>query len=169
VIIHLDCGGAVPLAATSSDSSISSYCSSATPVHDVETQESRGKEENRGQEAEGDVCLELGAGALACDAVPAPDAAAVHGSDEINEKAKCDHPKDEEDKVDWPVHKAPGKRDQEYEREENGKSGDDFGIDKALLAPVRDASDLMEVPASDSCNSGREGQLAHAEEEGKDI
>jgi len=130
--ISLDTRRAIPAAAA--NRSIGNG-STATAVNDEETKEEGGKEEDRSQEAECDVGLELGALIFASNAVPVPDAAAVHRTDKICEQTKGNHEQSEEDEVHRPVNKAGGKWEEEEQREEDADSGDNLSVDESLLRP----------------------------------
>lgn len=108
---HLDTG-AVPASAT--ESTISH--SSAT-VDVVDPEKGRGQEENRSQEAECNISLELRAGAFACNSTPVPDAAAVHGANKICKKAEGNHKPSEKKEVHRVMDEAAGERKQEDQRE----------------------------------------------------
>jgi len=66
--IHLDTGRSVP-----ATTAIGCGGSRAAAVNNPEADDRRSKEEDRSQEAERDISLELGAFGFASDAVPVPD------------------------------------------------------------------------------------------------
>jgi len=86
-------------------------------MNDPETNDRRSKEEDGSQECESNISLELGALGLSSDTVPVPDAAAVHGTDVVNEESKGNDVEDEEHQIGGPVKEAGGEWEEEDERE----------------------------------------------------
>ena len=86
-------------------------------MNNPETDNGRREEENGREEGERNVCLELGAFGCSSDAMPIPDAAAVHWAYVINEKTEGDDVEDEEDKIGGPVEEAGREWEQKDQRE----------------------------------------------------
>lgn len=123
-------------------------------VDNPDTDDSRGQEEDGSQEGESDVSLELGALGLSGNAVPIPDATAVHRTNVlesmsvsfgldvkseteayVDEQSKRNNVQDEEDKIGGPVEEAGGEWEEEDEREENAQGSHDLRINESLLRP----------------------------------
>lgn len=146
---HLDTGRSVPAATGACGIS-----SCAMAVDNPDTDDSRGQEEDGSQEGESDVSLELGALGLSGNAVPIPDATAVHRTNVlesmsvsfgldvkseteayVDEQSKRNNVQDEEDKIGGPVEEAGGEWEEEDEREENAQGSHDLRINESLLRP----------------------------------
>jgi hypothetical protein len=98
-------------------------------------QKSTSQKENARQEAKRQISLKLRTSRLSRNAIPVPDAAAVHGTDEVREKTECYHEEHEEDEISGPVDEGGHEWEEEEQREEDADSGYDFGVDEALFAP----------------------------------
>ena len=109
--------------------------SSAAAMKDPETNNHRRKEEDSSQEGKSDIGLVLIAFGFASDAVPVPNAAAVHWTNIVDEQTRGNHVKDEEDEIRRPMEEAGSKGEEEDQREENAQGGDDLSIDKPLFGP----------------------------------
>jgi len=104
-------------------------------VNNPEAQKSTSQKENACQEAKRNISFKLATSRLPCNAIPMPDASAVHGADEIREKAEGDHEEDEEDEVRRPVNEGGHEGEEEEQGEEDSDRCDDFRVDEALFAP----------------------------------
>ena len=113
-------------------------------------EKSASKPENATQERKRNSGLPALTGPLVRDVTPSPDTATAHGSDEVDEKTEGSHPSGEEDKIDGPVDEPASKGDEPDEGEEQGDTGDDLGVDEALLGPGVGLVEGMEVLAYDA-------------------
>lgn len=85
----------------------------------------------------------------------------IWGKTYIDEKAESNNPGNEEKEINWPVDESSCEWEEPQQREEDGKAGDDLGVDEALLlALAHGVAALVEVLASDACDNCGEGQLS---------
>jgi len=96
--------------------------------------------------------------------VPVENAAAVHGADEIRQQPKSYHEQHEHHEIERVMDNVVDEGDEEDEGEEESETGDNLSIDKPLVIPSRLMSIGMKPCAGETCDGGRESDLANAEE-----
>lgn len=129
-------------------------------MHPVDAQECRDQPADGREEDECNVRFPLRAGVARVDrdARPVKNIAA-RPVKPVDQKAKRDKPQDRDEQIGGPVDEAAGKGEQPDDGKQNGKAGDNFGIDEATLVPGRGATDGMKVDASETGNNGGKSKL----------
>lgn len=78
----------------------------------------------------------------------------------IDEEAERNNPGSEEEEINWPVDESSREWEEPQQREEDGNTGDDLGVDETLLITLaHGVAALVEVLASEACDNCGEGQL----------